>query len=120
MASKRPPLSFSELDARGRRAILRTADEVIAEEELLKKQDPDISPSQLTSKPVDQQASKPAQQHDSTPVSQLVKATFYLSPDHVMRLEQVRLVRLQKGEKVDKSTLVREAIDLLANEIDGQ
>jgi hypothetical protein len=37
-----------------------------------------------------------------------------------MRLEQVRLVRLQKGEKVDKSTLVREAIDLLANEIDGQ
>jgi hypothetical protein len=54
------------------------------------------------------------------PASQLVKATFYLSPGHVMRLEQVRLARLQKGEKVDKSALVREAIDLLASEVDSQ
>jgi hypothetical protein len=120
MASKRPPLSFSELDARGRRAILRTPDEVKAEEELLKKQDPDASLSQPTSKPARQHDSIPVQQHDSSPASQLVKATFYLSPDHVMRLEQVRLARLQKGEKVDKSTLVREAIDLLASEVDGQ
>ena len=120
MASKRPRLSFSELDARGRGAILRTADEVKVEEEILKKQDPDVSRIQPTSKPVSQPDSTPAEQHDSMPASQLVKATFYLSPGHVMRLEQVRLARLQKGEKVDKSALVREAIDLLANEVDSQ
>jgi hypothetical protein len=35
MVRKRPPLSFPELDSRGRGAILRSSDEVRAEQELL-------------------------------------------------------------------------------------
>jgi hypothetical protein len=59
------------------------------------------------------QADMPVSQQDSTPPEQYEKATFYLSRRHVMRLEQLRLERMQRGEKVDKSALVREAIDKL-------
>ena len=65
--------------------------------------------------PASQQASKPASQDTSKPVIQLIKATFYLSPEQIMKLEQLRLARLQQGEKIDKSALVREAIDLLTS-----
>jgi hypothetical protein len=65
----------------------------------------------------DQQAGIPARQQASTPAAaadELVKATFYLKPDQVMKLEQLRLARRQRGQKIDKSALVREAIDALA------
>ena len=58
-----------------------------------------------------QHNSKPVSQPASKPVPQLVKATFYLTPENIMQLEQLRLERLQKGEKADKSALVREAIE---------
>ncbi len=71
--------------------------------------------------PASQHASTPAEQHDastvsqdtSKPASQLVKATFYLTPEHILRLERLRLERREKGERVDKSALVREAIERL-------
>ena len=59
-------------------------------------------------KPVRQHAGMPA------PTEELVKATFYLTPGQIMKLEQLRLTRRQQGHKVDKSALVREAIDALA------
>ena len=43
-----------------------------------------------------------------------VKATYYISPEHDMKLERIRLARRARGVNVDKSALVREAIDLLA------
>ena len=52
MANKRPPLSFPELEGRGRRAILRTSEEVQAEEALL----------------AAQHAGNPAIQHDDEAV----------------------------------------------------
>ena len=61
------------------------------------------------------QDSVPASQQAGTPASQLVKATFYLTPELVLKLEQIRFDRLQRGERVDKSALVREAIDRLAS-----
>jgi hypothetical protein len=64
-----------------------------------------IETSQLASKPANQQAGKPE--------DELIKATFYLTQDHIMQLERIRLERKLKGIKVDKSALVREAIDLL-------
>ncbi len=71
--------------------------------------------------PVNQQDSKQADQHTDKPVSgltgntnkELIKATFYLTQQHIMKLERIRLERKQAGRKVDKSALVREAIDLL-------
>jgi hypothetical protein len=65
-----------------------------------------------TSKPVSQQASEMG--------GPLVKATFYLTTEDIMTLEQVRLKRKQRGEKVDKSALVREAINHLTGELASQ
>jgi hypothetical protein len=63
-----------------------------------------------------QQDSKPVRQQEGNPVSpQLVKATFYLTPAQIVKLEQIRLARIEKGQKIDKSALVREAIDQLAS-----
>lgn len=59
--------------------------------------------------PASQQGSKPAS------TDELVKATFYLTPGQVMKLEQLRLTRRQQGQKIDKSALVREAIDALTD-----
>ena len=47
---------------------------------------------------------------------ELVKATFYLTPAHVIALEELRLKLRKQGEKVDKSELVRRAIDLLVQQ----
>lgn len=63
----------------------------------------------------DPQASEPSQQQASKPAAELVKATFYLTPDLVLKLEEVRMKRLREGLKVDKSALVREAIAQLAS-----
>jgi hypothetical protein len=38
----------------------------------------------------------------------------YLLPEHLLTLERLRLRRLERGEKVTKSRLLAEAIDLLA------
>ncbi len=69
---------------------------------------PDVAASHQDSKPVIQQAGNPVSQ-------QLVKATFYLTPGQIVKLEQIRLARIEKGQKIDKSALVREAIDQLAS-----
>jgi len=66
------------------------------------------------------EASKPVSQQASDANGPLVKATFYLTPDDIMTLEQVRLKRKQRGEKVDKSALVREAINHLTGELASQ
>jgi cytoplasmic iron level regulating protein YaaA (DUF328/UPF0246 family) len=65
-----------------------------------------------------QHTSKPVQQQASTAASQeLVKATFYLTPDHVTALEELKLkLRKKNGERVDKSELVRRAIDILVQQ----
>jgi hypothetical protein len=64
--------------------------------------------------PVSQHTSIPAKQLNGKVEGALVKATFYLTQDHIMKLERIRLARKQKGKRIDKSALVREAIDLLS------
>jgi hypothetical protein len=74
MANKRPPISFPELEARGRHAILRSAEEVQAEEALLREepesQDDAIPESQQSSNPANQHAGKTVRQQTSRPESQ--------------------------------------------------
>ena len=87
-----------------------------------------LAADQETSVPVGQPGGHPINQHDSEtlsqqgdqPVSQdagkaaqLVKATFYLTPSLVMKLEEIRFARMRRGERTDKSALVREAIEQL-------
>ena len=43
----------------------------------------------------------------------LVRATFYLRKEDVLLLEELRLAALKRGDKTDKSALVREALALL-------
>jgi hypothetical protein len=84
-------------------------------------QEPSMPVSQQESMPVNQHASKPGYQYADKPARQptgstdeeLIKATFYLRQEHIMKLERIRLKRKQNGIKIDKSALVREAIDLL-------
>ena len=50
------------------------------------------------------------------PSSDLVKVTHYVTREHVIALDRVRAKRLQAGARlgdVDKSRLIREAIELL-------
>ena len=49
----------------------------------------------------------------------LVRATFYLRKEDVLLLEELRLAAIRRGEKVDKSALVREALALLQREKEG-
>jgi len=67
---------------------------------------------------VQQDTSTPVSQDTSTPVKQpLIKATFYLTPEHEEALEELKLkLRKTTGERTDKSELVRRAIDLLVNQ----
>jgi hypothetical protein len=46
-----------------------------------------------------------------------VKATFYLTPDDIIALEELQLqIRKRTGRKANKSELMREAIALLVKE----
>lgn len=87
-----------------KRPTLRGMDAFLTEEET-------PPASQQDSTPAGQLTSKTGSQQDSTPV--LMKGTYYITPDHDMKLERIRLSRKQHGVKVDKSALIREAIDLL-------
>ena len=62
-----------------------------------------------------QQTSDLVSQQTAKPATELVKVMFYLTPDLVMKLEEVRMKRLRDGIKMDKSALVREAIEQLAS-----
>ena len=68
--------------------------------------------------------SKPARQQDSktaTKRPKRVKATFYLSEDDIITLEELKIEhRRQTGEKTDKSQLIREAINLLKSQYNSK
>lgn len=59
----------------------------------------------------------PSQKSSGGSAAGLVKATFYLTPDDVITLEELQLaIRKRTGRKVNKSELMREAIALLVKE----
>lgn len=71
-----------------------------------------------TSNPLSQQDSIPANQQASTSANKpLVKATFYLTNDDITDLEELKLrLRKETGERIDKSELIRRAINLLVKQ----
>jgi hypothetical protein len=51
---------------------------------------------------------------DSEPERPLAKVTLYVRPDQVLAIEAIQLEqRRRTGSRLDKSTLVQEALDLL-------
>jgi hypothetical protein len=72
-----------------------------------------MTASQQDSTAAEQQSVNPSSQLASNRASSLIKLTVYVTPEHNLKLETIRLERKRKGDKVDKSGLVREAIDRL-------
>ncbi len=81
--------------------------------------DYDSASHQQAERPVIQQASQPASQHTSMQEQQQeeraakIKVTYYLSEDDHNALTDIYIKRLQHRMKVDKSSLISEAIQLL-------
>jgi hypothetical protein len=86
------------------------------------------SATQHTGKTVDQYTSTPEDQNTSVPVDRTVervKATFYLHPEVLERLEDSwhQLRKLAKGTergKVSKSLIVEVALELALQDLEGQ
>jgi hypothetical protein len=70
--------------------------------------------NQSTDKTVHQPTSTPGEQDTGKPV--FMKATYYITSEQDLKLEQIRLARRERGQRVDKSALIREAIDLLVDQ----
>src|SRR5437763_8805821 len=77
-----------------------------------------------TGTPGDRQASGAAFQETSKIGTQdirkpaYMKATYFITVEQDRKLERLRLARRGQGESIDKSALIREAIDRLAEEND--
>ena len=68
-------------------------------------------------KPAKRSPRKKARPEETKPEIKRVKATFYLNPEQVAALEELRWKRYKEtGDRIDKSELVRKAIDLLASQ----
>jgi len=86
------------------------------------------SATQHTGKPVNQSTGTPENQHTRVPVDhtvERVKATFYLHPEVLERLEDAwhQLRKLAKGMergKVSKSLIVEVALDLALRDLEEQ
>jgi hypothetical protein len=68
-----------------------------------------------------QQDDKSARQHDDVQTKQafapdLKRATFYIRPEQDIKIEELKLELTRGGVNTNKSELVREAIDLLAEQ----
>jgi hypothetical protein len=130
MARKREPISsrlgagtdalFSGADADQPRAEIEASTPVSQGTVLEAHQETSVPVGQLGGHLINQHDSEVVSQQDDQPAGQdagkpahLVKATFYLTPALVMKLEEIRFARMRGGERVDKSALVREAIELL-------
>jgi len=124
--AKRPSLSFPELEGRGRRAILRTSEEVRADEEMLERQDGGAAQLQEAGSPESQNAGNPAIQTSGMPVSQTSgepepqkaggrmsypKATYRLRPETLDAIEEAkRLLRRTYKLRVSLEDIAEEAI----------
>src|SRR5690349_19295557 len=105
MATKRRPITFPELEARGRRSILRDPEEVQAEEALLE--------GHRAGMPANQQTSKPALTSATfTPSrSTYPKVTYRLSPDAVEAIDEAkRTLRRTYGTRVSLEEIAEAAI----------
>ena len=75
-----------------------------------------LGETQQNSKEVKQQEIRTAEQQNSRTAEKekLIKRTFYITEEEDLILEEIKLRRRERGEKIDKSGLIREAIKLLA------
>ncbi len=113
MPNKRRPISFPELEPKGKGAILRSAEEVAAEQEILESQQAGIPENQQSSVAEGQSAGNRAG---------YPKATYRLSPQALEAIDEAkRILRRQHNTRVSLEEIAEEAIlaaynDLLENQ----
>jgi hypothetical protein len=111
MASKRPKISFPELEPKGRHAILRTPEEVAAEAAMLATQQAGNPASESTPASVAQQ--------DNNRVT--TKVSYRVSPEAVDAVDDIkRMLARQYRVKVSRERIAEAAIlaayeDMLEN-----
>ncbi|GEM_PF-6770953 len=129
MTNRRPKISFPELEARGKHAILRSSEEVRAEEAMLASQDAAISESQDARLPANQQSGTSAARELESSIAQradnrdsYTKVTYRISTQALDAIEDAkRLLRRQYGVRVSLEDIAEQAIlaaytDLLENQ----
>jgi hypothetical protein len=120
--AKRPPLSFPELEPKGRRAILRSAEEVAAEEQMLETRQAGDQSFHLSSMTEFQQTTMPSSQNTGSRAG-YPKVTYRLNPEAVDAIEDLkRILRRQFGIKASLEEIAEAAImaahqDLLENQL---
>lgn len=111
MVRKRTPLRFDELEPRGRGAVIRTREEIEAEDRILA--------SQLSGKPETRSASNPDSRVSGFPAggsdvvnrAQYEKVTYRISPDAVEAIDEIkRIMRRHHGVKVTREEIAEVAI----------
>ncbi len=113
MVRKRTPLRFDELEPRGRGAVIRTREEIVAEERILE--------SHLSGKPEIHSSSNVDSRISSSPVggpiqeginrAQYEKVTYRISPDAVEAIDEIkRIMRRHHGIKVTREEIAEVAI----------
>ena len=123
MANKRRPVSFPELDAapKGKGAILRSAEEVEAEQQMLENQRASNLESQNTSIPESRNNDLPEGPQLGNR-AEYPKATYRLSPEALEAIDDAkRVLRRRYQAKVTLEEIAEEAIlaayrDLLENQ----
>jgi hypothetical protein len=123
MARKRPTFSFPELEGRGRQAILRTPEEIRAEQELLEGRGSEVMPSTeaedqptstQTHKPTSRQGGKTTTQSVDKPTKPLVyKYTTHLRPETIKAVKRVAFESERKDYEI-----VQEALDAYLGRLD--
>ena len=110
MAKKRPPVSFPELEPKGRNAILRSGEEFREEEALLESQETGIPANHQTSMPESQNIGMPAYQNAGSR-AEYTKVTYRLSPAAIDAINEVkRVLRREYKIKASLEEIAEEAI----------
>jgi hypothetical protein len=122
MARKRPPLSFPELEHRGRGAILRSAQEVQAEQELLQaREGKDDAPSPPETAEVSAAGAeaRPDRAEDLEAIRKAVKqlgkeaAVYRFTPEEKKALRAIVYTYKSRGIRTSENEITRIAINFL-------
>jgi hypothetical protein len=119
MANKRRPVSFPELDnaPKGRGAILRSAEEVEAEQDRLANQEAGIPENKYSSKVKNKHSGIPDIQKASNR-NEYQKATYRLSPEALEAIDEAKRVLRRKHKlKVALEEIAEEAIIAACNDL---
>jgi hypothetical protein len=122
MARKRPPLSFPELEHRGQRAILRSSDEVQAEEEQLAAEQGDSTPAQPTRRPSKKVSAPTDQVGDLEAIRRAVKrlgkeaATYRFTVEEKKALSDIVYTYKDRGIRTSENEITRIAINCLVDD----